>query len=270
MLSPGPAAAFQFAELAPAARDLFAFASVCFFRLRPHGIGAPVQQFRIAGLPGLHAARMGLHDGHAHGLDVVHQTIAGRRAQGVQHHLRVALCFHGLAGAVLVINDVQHAAADHDAVRRAESLRHIFAEIHLLLGGYVRPRGECEESFVDEVHIFVRGGQHFGLEVRVCFQFVQGGGELSRPHCFKILLAQLQLRDGMGQPPGLGVLGAFIRHVLGQPCGRCAVQPPLRAGCGQQRVFLRCWHIAEPPRPSVRGRNQCTGRKGCRAAGHQI
>ena len=97
----------------------------------------------------------GLHNAHAHGLDLVHCGKQSIRAQRVVHQLGVILAADRDALPVLEIHDMQHAVPDQQAVAGAKASGHPLLHIDLLLNEHAGAGSKAKPQIVDKSHILI-------------------------------------------------------------------------------------------------------------------
>ena len=157
------------------ARSKVALALPCQHGRWPQGLFSPVQQIRKRHFKGFRLfLDPGLHDAHAHGLDLVCCGKQSIRAQRVIHQLRVVLAADRDALPVLEIHDMQHAVPNQQAVAGAEALRDPAGHLDMLFYTYRGCVGEANPEGVDEVHVQFRGVFHLGGVLRVVQQVLRG------------------------------------------------------------------------------------------------
>ena len=136
----------HFTEFAPLAGCLLAGAVVGFLCFGGQRFVGPYHKVFHAHFRYAKVIQPGLYNRHTHAGYVVFEAESGVGAQGVNLHLRVILCFHPHALAVLEVDNIQHAVGDNYRVAGAESFRHPFRKVQagfyqqLGVGG-VRPGG---------------------------------------------------------------------------------------------------------------------------------
>lgn len=245
LLLPCPAGRICFAESAMPSRVVHALALPCQFGCRLQHLPCPGEKVGQRQLPGLgFFLHPGLHDAHAHHLDLVRLAEQLVGAEGVVHELRIALRADRHTLAVLEVDDVQQPAADHQAVAGAEALRHPPAHVHLLLDEHPGAAGEAHPQVVKEADVLIGSLNH--LRGGACpFQKKVYGAALLP---FGEVVPESGLAHFMRPGALCGILGLFVRQVCGGLSAGCAGDPPGGTGCPQQGVLNRRHRC--PPRCS--------------------
>ena len=157
----------RLAKAAPLARTEFSRALIGQQRFGPHLCFCPENELLCRDLVGRSVGQPGLHDGHAHGVNVVQRIELQQRTEAVQHQLAVLACIHPDTPAALEVDHLDDPIRDDHQITRAESIRHILAVVQPVLHHDQRIRaGQPDrfDGFNAEGDVFIRDA--FGL-VRV-------------------------------------------------------------------------------------------------------
>ena len=163
LVLPCPAGGVRLAEAALLfARGKVTLALPCQHGRWLQGLFSPVQQIRERHFKGFRLfLDPGLHDAHAHGLDLVCCGKQSIRAQRVIHQLRVVLAADRDALPVLEIHDMQHAVPNQQAVAGAKTSGHPLLHIDLLLNKHAGAGGKADPQIIDKRGVPAGSVEHF-------------------------------------------------------------------------------------------------------------
>ena len=200
---------------------------------------SPEQELGERDLLGADVIQAGLDDRVADRLEVVEVAEEGRSAQAVEPQLSVVLGVHFDALAILQVDDLDCAAADHDGVAGSEGLRHPLVEAEVLLDHELRVGSGSGQVLDDRVRVEVGGLVHLAAPVLTLLELGQFLVVLLRGDLPDVS-PQLQLGDRVGQGALVSVgTGARRRELGREGDGAGAVDPPLRAARRQLGMFTR-------------------------------
>ena len=249
LVLPCPAGGVRLAEAALLfARSKVTLALPCQHGRWPQGLFSPVQQIRKRHFKGFRLfLDPGLHNAHAHGLDLVRCGKQSIRAQRVVHQLGVILAADRDALPVLEIHDMQHAVPDQQAVASAKTSGHPLLHIDLLLNKHAGAGGKAKPQAMEKIYIEICSAYHFSRIIGLTVQTNRFTENRSCPPGFPVLqtMPQMGFAHLMRPAAFLGILAGSTFHVLRQTGRGRAGDPPGSAGRAQQRVFNRR-HRAPP------------------------
>ena len=171
-----------------------------------------------------------MHDGHAHGLDVVQGIKLQQRPEPVQHELAVVVSVHADAAPALEVDHLDHAIADGQEVAGAEAAGHILAEIQPVFYSNVRVSAREANGFnhlnaVVDVHV----GDLFGfvrVEIVVLVLGILALDDVLG-HIAEVPV-ELQFAQFMKEGALLGVHGGLVLKLRRQHCAGGTLEPSLR------------------------------------------
>lgn len=205
---------------------------------RGRRILCPCVQVGLGNRPCADVRPAGLEDRHGHRADIVKVIEEVQRAQRIQHHLGILFGFHLNALPVLEIDHVQSTVGDDQAVAGAES---VFCE-----SGVVEPL-LYQHVGIGAVLVSFRKRLHYecGVLGRTFLHLIGVVAERLPDICY---LGHV-LAEGAAQPVLAkrvrvgalgGVIAALVFVALRKARRRWAVQPAVRGGRAEQRVFTHC------------------------------
>ena len=128
-----PAGIARLAEAAPFAGAEFAFAFIGQLCLGAHLCLCPAEQRICLHFVGGQVVQPGLHNGHAHMVDIIERIELQQCAQRIEHELTVAIGVHSYAAAALEVDYLDHAVRHDDQIAGAEALGNVLAVIQSVL-----------------------------------------------------------------------------------------------------------------------------------------
>ena len=127
----------RLAKATPLARTEFSRALIGQQRFGPHLCFRPANELLCRDLVGRGVGQPGLHDGHAHGVNVVQRIELQQRAEAVQHQLAVPIRIHPDAPAALEVDHLDGPIRDDDQIPCAKALRDV-GDLYLTALGHAR------------------------------------------------------------------------------------------------------------------------------------
>ena len=238
----------------------FAFALVCQPGDGGQDLLSPAQQFRLAGLPGIHVVPPGLEDAQPDAVEVVQAPEGVQRAQRVTHELAVVVRRNEDADPEFEIDYMQHAVGHDDAVPGAVAVLYPFGVVQGLLDTDQRfPAQGLRRVYLfhHEVAVRLGGLLHLRVVIGKVFGWVTA---FPAQRLFHQELAQL-----VGAASLDGILAGSVILLGTQPGAGRAGHPAVAGRSGEVCVVS---HGRFPPLPAS-SRPRCPGHRLRRAVRHR-